>query len=89
MQNDFFKLMNNSTFQKAMENIRNYKNMKLVTSREKYTKYMMKPNLKDGYPFSIDLFAIEMEKTDIQMSKAVYLGQVILDLSKTLIYKFH
>ena len=81
--------MNNSTFQKAMENIRNYKNMKLVTSREKYTKYMMKPNLKDGYPFSIDLFAIEMEKTDIKMSKAVYLGQVILDLSKTLIYKFH
>ena len=49
----------------------------------------MKPNFKDGRPFSKDLFAVEMRKTEIKMSKPVYLGQVILHLSKTLMYEFH
>ena len=88
-ENDFFKFMNNSVFGKTMENIRNDKDMKLVTSQEKYAKYVMKSNFKDGYPFSKELFAVEMEKTEIKMNKPVYLGQVILDLSKTLTYEFH
>ena len=63
--------------------------MKLVTSQEKYTKYVMKPNLKDGYPLPKEFFAAEMGKTEIKMNKPVYLGQSILDLSKTLMFEFH
>ena len=81
--------MNNSVFGKTMENIRNHKDMKLATSQEKYAKYVMKPNFKDGYPFSKELFAVEMGKTEIKMNKPVYLGPAILDLSKTLMYEFH
>ena len=88
-EKDFFKLMNNSVFGKTMENIRNHKDMKLVTSDKKYLKYVMKPNFKDGFPFSKHLFAVEMGKRDITMSKPVYLGQAMLDLSKTLMYEFH
>ena len=88
-EKDFFKLMNNSIFGKTMENIRNHKDMKLVTSDKKYLKYVMKPNFKDGHPFSKHLFAVEMGKTKIKMNKPVYLGQAILDLSKTLMYEFH
>ena len=88
-EKDFFKLMNNSVFGKTMENIRNHKDMKLVTSDKKYLKYVMKPNFKDGHPFSKHLFAVEMGKTEITMNKTVYLGQAILDLSKTLMYEFH
>ena len=51
-EKDFFKLMNNSVFGKTMENIRNHKNMKLMTNDKKYLKYVMKPNFKDGFPFS-------------------------------------
>ena len=43
--------MNNSVFGKTMQNIRNHKDMKLVTSKQKYEKYVMKPNFKDGRPF--------------------------------------
>ena len=88
-EKDFYKLMNNSVFGKTMENIRNHKDMKLVTSKQKYEKYVMKPNFKDGRTFSKDLSAVEIRKTGIKMNKPVYTGQVILDLSKTLMYEFH
>ena len=88
-EKDFFKLMNNSVFGKTMENIRNNKNMKLVTSDKKYLKYVMKPNFRDGFPFSKHLFAVEMGKAEIKMNKPVYLRQAILDKSKTLMYEFH
>ena len=86
---NFFKLVNNSVFGETMQNIRNHNDMKLVTSKQKYEKYFMKPNFKDGRAFSKDLFAVEMGKTEIKMNKPVYLGQAILDLSKTLMYEFH
>ena len=63
-EKDFFKLMNNSVFGKTMENIRNHKDMKLVTSDKKYLKYVIKPNFKDGFPSSKHLFAVEMGKRD-------------------------
>ena len=87
-EKDTFKLMNNDVFGKTMENIRNHNDMKLMTIEQKYQKYVMKPNFKDGYLFSRQLFAVEMGKTEIKMNKPVYLGQAILDLCKTLMYEF-
>ena len=49
----------------------------------------MKPNFRYCRPFSKHLFAVEMGKTEIMMDRPVYLGQTILDLSKTLMYEFH
>ena len=81
--------MNNSVFGNTMENIRNHKDMKLVTSEQKFEKYVMKPNFENGGPFSKYLFAAEMGNTEIKRNKPVYLEQAILDLSKTLMYEFH
>ena len=89
LRGTFFKLMNKSVFGKTMENIRYHKDMKLATSDKKYLRYVMKPNFEDGYPFSKELFAVERGKTEITMNKPLYFGQVILDLSKTLMYEFH
>ena len=47
----YFKLMNNSGFGKTMENIRNHKDMKLVTSKQKFEKYVMKSNFENGRLF--------------------------------------
>ena len=87
-EKDFFKLMNNSVFGKTMENKRNHNNMKIVTNEGKYRKYVMKPNFKDCVKFSENLVGVEMGKAEITMDKPVYLGQAILDLSKTLMYEF-
>ena len=88
-EKNFVKLMNDNVFGRTMENIRNHKDMKLLTNEQKYQKYVMKPNFKDGYPFSKELLAVEMWRTGITINKPVYLGQTILDLSKMLMYKFH
>ena len=63
--------------------------MKLATSQQNYTKYVMKPNFKDGYPISQEYFAIDMGTNRDKDKFTVYLGQAILDLSNTLVYEFH
>ena len=86
-EKDFFNNMDNRVFLNTIENSRIHKEIKLVTSREKYAKYVIRPNFKDGYPFLKDL--LEMRKTEIKMKKLVYLGLEILDLRKMLIYMFY
>ena len=88
-EKDFFKLMNNSVFGKMMENIRKHRNIKLVTTEEKYLYTVIKPNFKSGVLFGENLMGCEMGKIKVVMNKPVYLGQVILDLSKFMMYEFH
>ena len=88
-EKDFFKLMNNSVFGKTMENIRKHRNIKLVTTEEKYLRTVMRPNFKSGVLFGENLMGCEMGKIKVVMNKPVYLGQAILDLSKIVMYEFH
>ena len=80
-EKDFFKLMNNSVFGKTTENIRKHRNIKLVTTEEKYLRTVMKPNFESG--------VCEMGKIKVVMNQPVYLGQAMLDLSKIVMYEFH
>ena len=88
-EKDFYKLMNNSVFGKTMENIRKRRDIKLVNNKEDYLKQVMTPNFKGGVLMGADLMSCEMGKVKVKMNKPVYLGQAILDLSKTIMYEFH
>ena len=88
-EKDFFKLMNNSVFGKMVENIRKHRNIQLVTTEEKYLCTVMKPNFKSGVLFGKNLMGREMGKIKVVMNRLVYLGQVVLDLSKIVMYEFH
>ena len=88
-EKDFFKLMNNSVFGKTMENIRNRKDIKLVTSKQQALKLIAKPNFKHRTIFTENLISVHMSKTKLVFNKPVYVGMCILDVSKTLMYDFH
>ena len=84
----FFKLINDSVFGKTMENVRKHGDIKLVTIDKKRNKLVSEPNYHTTKHFSENLLAIEMKKTKVKMNKLIYLGMSILDISKTLMYKF-
>ena len=71
-----------------MENVTKHRDIKLVTSDVKRNKLVSKPNYYTTKRFSEYLLAIEMKKTKVKINKPVYLGMSILDISRTLMYKF-
>ena len=87
-QKDLLKLMNNSVFGKTMENIRKHRDIKLVTTDKKRSKLVSEPNYHTINSISEDLSIIEMKKTKVKMNKPIYLGLLILEISKILMYKF-
>ena len=78
-EKDFFKLMNNSVVENTMENVRKYRNIKLVTTERRRNYLVLEPNYHTTKFFTENLLAIEMKKTQILMNKPVYLGLLILD----------
>ena len=87
-QKDFFKLMNNSVFGKTMENLRKHRDIRLVTTDKRRSKIVSELNYYSTKYISESLMIAEMKKTQIFMSKPIYLGQAILDISKTHMYEF-
>ena len=87
-EKDLFKLKNNSVFGKTMENIRKHREIKLVTTDKKRSKLVSEPNYYTINLISQDLSIIEMKRTKIKMSKPIYLGLSILEISKILMYEF-
>ena len=87
-EKDFYKVMNNSVFGKTMENVRNHRDIKLVTSERRRKRLVSQPNYHSCKKIFDDLMAIEMKKTIVKINKPLYLGASILDISKSLMYKF-
>ena len=87
-EKDFLKLMNNAVFRKPVENVREHRNIKLVTTERRKNYLVSEPNYHTMKLFTEKWLTIEMRKTQILMNKPVYLGLSILDQSKTVMYEF-
>ena len=61
---DFYKLMCNAVFGKSMEQVRNHRDIRLVTTDKKRCQLVSEPNYHTTKRFSEDLIAIEMKKTN-------------------------
>ena len=66
--------MNNTVFEKTMENVRKRRDY-IVSEQICHTRKS----------FSDNLLAIEIKRTQIPMDKAFYLGLSILEISKVLV----
>ena len=80
--------MNNSVFEKTMENVRNHRNIKLVRTNEKRNKLVSEPNYHTTKYNSENLLIIEMKKTEVKMKQPIYPGMSMLDISKHLCMNF-
>jgi hypothetical protein len=88
-EKDYFKLMVNAVFGKTMENVRNHRDIKLVTNEKHLVRNCSKPNYHTHQIYDKNLVAIELLKTETTLNKPIYVGMTILDLSKIHMYKFH
>ena len=87
-EENFFKRMNNSVFGKTMENVRKFRNIKLITTDKRRTQLISKPNYHLTKYFSKNILAFEMKKIKVKMNKPICLGFSVLEIRKTLMYEF-
>ena len=87
-EKEFFKLMNNAVFGKTMENVRKHRDLKLVKSDKKRNKLVSEPNFHTMKLIDNNLTIIEMKNVKVKMNKPIYLGLIILDISKITMYEF-
>ena len=87
-EKDFFKLMNNAVFGKSYGNCDKHRNIKLVTTERRRNYLVSEPNYHATKFFTENVLTIEMRKTQLLKNKPVYLGLSILDLGKSVVYKF-
>ncbi len=82
--------MNNSVFDKTMEDVRNKENMHLTIDKDNAIKWFSKIKFKHAN-FIDGLYLIQTHKTATVYDKPVYVGCAILDLSKerTLDFQFN
>ena len=76
-EKNFFKLMNNSVCGKTMENVKNHRNIKLVTSEKRRKRLVSEPNYHLCKKCSDHLMAMEMKNKRVKMTKPLYLDMSI------------
>ena len=80
--------MNNAAFGKTMENVRNHRDIKIVTTNRQRNRLASEPNYHTSKYISKNLLIIELKKVEVKMNNPIYLGMSILDISKILMYEF-
>ena len=73
-EKDFFKLLNNAVFAKAMENVRKHRDIELVTTDKRRNQLVSEPNFHTTKYISEYLLVIEIKKTKVKINKPMYLG---------------
>ena len=75
--------MKDAVFSKAMENVRKYRDIKLVTTEKRKKEiFSNRTKLTNNKNWFKKLLPIEMKITQILMNRPVYFGLSILETSK-------
>ena len=70
-----------------MKNVRNHRDINLVTTEVRRNYFVSEPNYHSAKFFSDNLLAIVIIITQARMNKLVYLGLSKLEISKILTYE--
>ena len=85
---DFFRLINNAVFGKAMENVKKNRDIKLIKTKGRRNYLVLEPTYHFTKFFTENVLAIKMKKTQVYIYKPVSLVSSVLELSEKLMYKF-
>ena len=77
-ETDFFKLMNNSMFEKTVENIRKRVDVRLVTDQKKLSKLVSKPMYVNSKIFNEDIVGVHKIKEALTLDWPAYVGIVMM-----------
>ncbi len=77
-----------SVFGKLMECQRKHVDVSLTNSVKKLTKLTSKPTFRECRIFNDSLVGMHCKRSKVLLSKPIYAGQTVLDLSKVLMYSF-
>ena len=87
-EKNFFKLIINSVYGKAMENLRKRINVRLVNNEKDFLKYTSRPTHITHKIFDKNYAAIHEIKPVLMLNKPIYVGFTVLELSKWLVHDF-
>ena len=88
-EEDQAKLMNNAYFGKTCEDVRRYKDVKIVMKGKRAQKLINRPTFSRVKVYSENLSAFQLRKQVVNLNKPRYVGMTILNLSKIVMYDFH
>ena len=81
-----YKLMVNCIYGKSIESVSKKVNIKLINDKKTYLKCVNKPNFMSQKIFDKDFVAAHCAKTVLTLSKPIYVGFYILEMSKLKMY---
>ena len=81
--------MINFVYGKTMENLRKRINVRLINNKKDFLKNTSRPTYITHKIFDTTYAAIHGIKPVLRLSKPIYVGFTVLELSKWLMYVFH
>jgi hypothetical protein len=84
---DYFKLKNNSLYDKTVENLKKRMCLLLCTTEKGLVTYTSKANFKRTIKIADDFVAVLLQKEAVVLDRPSYIGQAVLDLSKLRMYQ--
>ena len=88
-EEDFYKLMVNSSFGKTCEGKRNRMKVKLTRTEDETLKWTDKPEYQSSKVISENLVTVCLQQSEILWEKPTIVGACILNLAKKLMFEFH
>ena len=79
---NLFKLMNNSVYNKTMENMRRRVKIGVVKNSQDFIKYISRPTCVNWNVFENNLALIHEKKLSLTLNKPIYVGFTKLETSK-------
>ncbi|XP_039296247.1 uncharacterized protein LOC120355032 isoform X2 [Nilaparvata lugens] len=84
-----YKLINNSCYGRTLMNVKNHTDFEIVMDEEKLDRIISKPRVKNWFPYNENVTGVCLNKIKVVLNKPIFVGAVILEHSKNVMYDFH